>query len=270
MPALDLGDSSLPSPLPSSLSLASPLTAPVSPLTAPVSPLTASANLPSAASSSAPTFLKVTSHRDRHRPLITNKKIPNTAWVRNTTVGELPVMVEKKRRRASSTAVGLKKAPLSITMPKRARPDLSKMKFTKLSRHALDPSPQSSRDSSPEVPLSETVKQACRPPGNTVHLQASSAHNLFCFPDGHPLRFYLHDAADTQTERSILDHGGELAPQWDSTLAVCNSSAEARGIRRSLYGVKGAVTSCPLIVASQWIKASLSAGKLLPIKPYTL
>lgn len=293
---------------------ATPTPAVPSPSTDPPSPTSSRSVAPSAptasstsaaakelslASTSGASFLKASS---RARPRIStgSKRIPNSAWVRNNTVGELPLpeMIEKKRRLShpANVAVGLKKPPLSLRVPKRhPKLNLSGMKLSKLSRKYTA---ASSRSPSPDVGKSAKTKRSARSssrplsavsvateeipypsPASTsapatalpsfVAQVCPAPPNLFCDRDGCPLRFHLVDA-DFSLATSILDHGGELASHWDSTFTVASSEVGGHAALKGQYGTKGGVTSCPLAVSSQWIRESLKAGKLLPPRPFTV
>lgn len=208
-------------------------------------------------------------------------------------------MDDRRKRRRSSTAQtpGLRNPPLSVSVPKRPRLDLSKLKFTKRSQEDPQPSFDRSRSSSPEIPLAVGAKRPSRavsgttsksppaapskptrapypspalttsPTTSTLHLSGPSIpRDLFCDHDGIPLRFYLDDTSHAQMATDIIDHGGELAPEWDSTFVI--RSSNRRQVQKSAS--KGAVTSCPLTISVKWLKESLSAGRLLPTRPYTL
>lgn len=277
------------------LSITDSTPSPEIPSISPLSQSTTTTPFPPAFSSSQPAFLRSTSHR--RRTPATSKKIPNTARVRTTTVGELPDMDDRrKRRRSSSTtqAIGLRNPPLSVSIPKRSRLDLSKLKFTKRS----DPQTflDQSRSSSPEVPLAVGLAPSSSAPSDRgSKLRSAAPHkaarapypspaltttptsafstagpayspDLFCDHDGSPLRFHLDDDSRAEMAMSILDHGGELAPEWDSTFVIRSTNV----LSRSKSAVKGNVTSCPLAVSVKWVKESLRAGKLLPTRSYSL
>lgn len=282
------------SPAAPSLRVVTSTPSPVRPSVWPLSPPAAPPAVPSAT----PAFLKATSQRRRPSASASTRKIPNTARVRSNTVGVLPAMDDRKRRRSytSAPAVGLRNPPLSVTVPKRPRTDLSKLKFAKRSHDDVKASTSRSRSSSPEIPLSTRLEQPSRTASTSPRKSSSSTssraserppylspaptvtpasalpvtmpsarRDLFCDTDGCALRFYLDDTNRAQMATEILEHGGELAPEWDSTFAV-RSGSESDG---RTCGMKGGVTSCPLAVSAKWIKESLAAGKLLPTKPYT-
>lgn len=205
----------------------------------------------SSAPSAYPAFLKGTAHRSQisHSSAANaNKRIPNAAWVRSTTVGDLEVEVDYRERRrtrpALSDALDAQESQefQSIT-PKRARFDLSKVQFTKVSTQSqalglATPSSSksrskqtlavarvapfcsssrnsSSRSSSPEVPLAASRATPKRPSSTSLSPSAPvenpypsptlSLSPLDITTEIHPLCHDLFHDAEGQPLRFFLD-----------------------------------------------------------------